>query len=84
METAAKRGVTVVRRQRKLIAELLDVAGATLEELRQMQLITLETYKKKRTKHVTALVAGLSGAVSGTGASLLSSGTGMSARSLTT
>jgi len=58
--SAAKRGVTVVRRQRTLIAELLDIAGVTLQELRDMQVISLETLKKKRTKHQAALVAALS------------------------
>ena len=60
IETAAKRGVVIVRRQRKLLAELLGVAEATLEELREMQLITRETLEKKRTKAQAQLVAALS------------------------
>ena len=60
IESAAKRGVAVVRRQRHLLAELLDVAGATLEELREMAVISRETLEKKRTKHQAALVAALS------------------------
>ena len=60
VQSAAKRGVAVVRRQRHLLAELLDVAGATLEELREMAVISRETLEKKRTKHQAALVAALS------------------------
>jgi len=60
IDSAAKRGVAVVRRQRHLLAELLDIAGATLEELREMTVISRETLEKKRTKHQAALVAALS------------------------
>jgi len=60
IESAAKRGVTVVRRHRVLIAELLDIVGATLEEIREMAVISSESLKKKRTKHQAALVAALS------------------------
>jgi len=47
IESAAKRGVAIVRRQRNLLSQLLDIVGATLEELREMQLITRETLEKK-------------------------------------
>jgi hypothetical protein len=60
IESAARRGVAIVRRQRKLLAQLLGVAEATLKELREMQIITRETLEKKRTKHQAALVAALS------------------------
>jgi hypothetical protein len=60
IDSAAARGVAVVRRQRHLLAELLDIAGATLEELREMTVISRETLEKKRTKHQAALVAALS------------------------
>jgi hypothetical protein len=60
IDNAAKRGVAVVRRQRDLLAQLLGVAEATLEELREMALISRETLEKKRTKHQAALVAALS------------------------
>ena len=60
IESAAKRGVAVVRRQRDLLSQLLGIVGATLEELREMQVISLETLEKKRTKHQAALVAALS------------------------
>ncbi len=60
IESAAKRGVAIVKRQRKLLAELLRVAEATLEELREMAVISRETLEKKRTKHQAALVAALS------------------------
>jgi hypothetical protein len=57
--SAAKRGVAIVRRQRKLLAELLGVAEVTLEELREMQLITRETLEKSPTKARAQLVAAL-------------------------
>ena len=60
VESAAKRGVAVVRRQRELLARLLGVTGVTLKELEEMQLITREILEKKRTKHQVALVAALS------------------------
>jgi len=60
IDGAAKRGVTVVRRHRNLLSQLLDIVGVTLEELREMQLITRETLEKKRTKHQAVLVAALS------------------------
>ena len=60
IDNAAKRGVAVVRRQRDLLAQLLGVAEATLEELREMAVISRETLEKKRTKHQVALVAALS------------------------
>ena len=60
IETAAKRGVAVVRRQRNLLSQLLDIVGATLEELRGMQVISRETLEKKHTKHQAALIAALS------------------------
>ena len=50
IETAAKRSVIIVRRQRNLLSQLLDIVGATLEELREMQVISLELLDKKRTK----------------------------------
>ena len=59
IESAAKRGVAVVRRHRSLLSELLDIAGGTLKELREMELITLETYQKRKTKDMVALVSGL-------------------------
>ena len=60
IDNAAKRGVTIVRRQRKLLAELLGVAEVTLEELREMAVISRETLGKKRTKAQAQLVAALS------------------------
>jgi hypothetical protein len=60
IDNAAKRGVAVVRRQRKLLAELLGVAEVTLEELREMAVISRETLGKKRTKAQAQLVAALS------------------------
>ena len=60
IDRAVKRGAAVVRRQRHLFAELLDVAGATIEELREMPVISRETLEKKCTKHQAALVAALS------------------------
>ncbi len=59
IDNAAKRGVAVVRRQRNLLARLLGVADGTLKELEEMQLITLETLEKKRTKAQVQLVAAL-------------------------
>jgi hypothetical protein len=59
IESAAKRGVAVVRRQRDLLARLLGVASVTLKELEEMQLITRETLEKKRTKAQVQLVAAL-------------------------
>jgi hypothetical protein len=59
IESAAKRGVAVVRRQRDLLARLLGVADRTLNELEEMQLITRETLKKKGTKAQAQLVAAL-------------------------
>jgi hypothetical protein len=60
IETAAKRGVAIVRRQRNLLSQLLDIVGATLEELRGMQVISRETLEKKHTKHQAAFIAALS------------------------
>lgn len=60
VETAARRGVEVVRNHRNLIKRLLGVAAATLSELEEMQLITRETLKKRRTKGQALLVAALS------------------------
>ena len=60
IETAAKRSVAIVRRQRNLLSQLLDIVGATLEELRGMQVISRETLEKKHTKHQAALIAALS------------------------
>ena len=57
VESAAKRGVTVVRRQRDLLRQLLDVAAGTLQELRELELISLETHKKKRTKDMINLIS---------------------------
>lgn len=57
VESAARRGVTVVRRQRGLLRELLDVAAGTLQELRELELISLETHKKKRTKAMVELIS---------------------------
>ena len=59
IESAAKRGVAVVRRQRDLLARLLGVADVTLKELEEMQLITREALKKKRTKAQAQLVTAL-------------------------
>ena len=59
IDNAAKRGVAVVRRQRNLLSQLLDIVGATLEELREMQLITRETLEKSPTKARAQLVAAL-------------------------
>jgi hypothetical protein len=59
VESAAKRGVTVVRRHRGLLSDLLDIAAGTLKELREMELITLETYQKRKTKAMVSLVSGL-------------------------
>jgi hypothetical protein len=57
IESAAKRGVTVVRRQRDLLSQLLDVAAGALQELRELELISQETHKKKRTKEMIGLVS---------------------------
>ena len=59
IDSAAKRGVAVVRRQRDLLARLLGVADGTLKELEEMQLITRETLKKKRTNAQVQLVTAL-------------------------
>ena len=59
IESAAKRGVAVVRRQRDLLAQLLGVADRTLKELEEMQLVTRETLKKKGTKAQAQLVTAL-------------------------
>jgi len=60
IDNAAKRGVIVIRRQRKLLAQLLEVAGGTLKELEEMQLFTRETLEKSPTKARAQLVAALS------------------------
>ncbi len=59
VQAAAKRGVTVVRRHRKSLAQLLDIGAATLNEIEEMAVISAETLKKRRTKHQAALVASL-------------------------
>ena len=59
IDSAAKRGVAVVRRQRELLAQLLGVASVTLKELEEMQLIARETLEKSPTKVRAQLVAAL-------------------------
>lgn len=59
VESAANRGVGVVLRHRKFIARLLGIAETTLTELEEMQLISLNLYKKRKTKAFAALVASL-------------------------
>ena len=59
VESAARRGVEVIRNQRTLLSRLLGVAAATLQELEEMQLISRETLEKKRTKAQAQLVAAL-------------------------
>jgi len=60
IDSAASRGVTVVRRERKLLSRLLGVADITLGEMEEMQVITLELLRKKKTKALAALVTSLS------------------------
>jgi hypothetical protein len=60
VESAAKRGVAIVRRERHLLSRLLGVADVTLEELENIAVISQETLKKKRTKAQVQLVAALS------------------------
>ena len=60
VESAAKRGVAIVRRERKLLSRLLRVVDATLEELENIAVISRETLEKKRTKAQVQLVAALS------------------------
>jgi hypothetical protein len=59
VESAAKRGVGIVLRHRKIIARLLGVAETTLTELEEMKVISLDLYKKRRTKEMALLVASL-------------------------
>lgn len=59
VESAAKRGVGVVLRHRKIIARLLGIAETTLTETEEMQVISLELYRKRKTKELSALVASL-------------------------
>ena len=60
VESAARRGVAVVRNQCNLLSRLLGIAAATLQELEEMTLISRETLAKKRTKAQALLVASLS------------------------
>lgn len=59
VESAAKRGVGVVLRHRKIIARLLGLAETTLTETEEMQVISLDLYRKRKTKDIAALVASL-------------------------
>ena len=59
VESAARRGVEVIRNQRTLLSRLLGIAAATLQELEEMQLITRETLEKSPTKARSQLVAAL-------------------------
>ena len=59
VESAAKRGVGIVLRHRKIIARLLGVAETTLTELEEMKVISLELYRKRKTKELALLVASL-------------------------
>ncbi len=59
IESAAKRGVAIVRRERQLLARLLGIAAATLEELENMTVISSETLEKRPTKSRAQLVAAL-------------------------
>ena len=51
VETAARRGVEVIRHHRVLISRLLGIADATLSDLEQLELITRELLAKKKTKY---------------------------------
>jgi hypothetical protein len=57
VESAAKRGVGVVLRHRKIISRLLGIAETTLTELEDMQVISLDLYKKRNAKNLALLVA---------------------------
>lgn len=59
VETATTRGVSVVRHHRDLLHRLLALAGGTLTELEEMEAISLDTYGKRKTKHMAALVSSL-------------------------
>ena len=59
VESAAKRGVGVVLRHRKIISRLLGIAETTLTELEEMNVISLELYRKRKTKDIAMLVASL-------------------------
>ena len=59
VESAAKRGVGIVLRHRKIIARLLGIAETTLTELEEMQVISLDLYRKRKTKALAMLVASL-------------------------
>lgn len=59
VESAAKRGVGIVLRHRRIIARLLGVAETTLTELEEMKVISLDLYKKRKTKEMALLVASL-------------------------
>ena len=59
IDSAAKRGVAIVRRQRQLLSRLLEVAAATLQELENMTIFSSEILEKKPTKARPQLVAAL-------------------------
>jgi len=59
VESAANRGVGIVLRHRKIISRLLGVAETTLTELEEMQVISLDLYRKRKTRDIALLVASL-------------------------
>ena len=60
IDSAAARGVAVVRKHRKLLSELLAAADVALAELKNMELVKQEVLERKRLKGRTQLITTLS------------------------
>jgi len=60
IDSAAARGVAVVRRHRNLLSELLGAVDVTLAELKNMEVIRQDVLERKRLKGRTQMITALS------------------------
>jgi hypothetical protein len=60
IDSAAARGVAVVRKHRKLLSELLGAVDVALAELKRMELVKQEVLERKRLKGRTQMITALS------------------------
>jgi hypothetical protein len=60
IDSAAARGVAIVRKHRKLLSELLGAVDVALAELKRMELVKQEVLERKRLKGRTQMITALS------------------------
>jgi hypothetical protein len=60
IDSAAARGVAVVKKHRKLLSELLEAVDVALAELESMEAIKKEILERKRLKGRTQMITALS------------------------